>query len=113
MRTATPRSKLFVSFTFLQVVVRRSKGLVDQGVREALVVQGVLEVRPLQGILGDLEFPSHPQVPALLDVLGFRRLEVERVSFGLRLQERVDLVELGEDYHNRLLHMLGHRMDHR
>ena len=77
------------------------------------MVRGVLEVRRLRGILGDPDLPSHLQVPVLLDVLESRRLEAGRVSFGPRLLGRVDRVGLGEDYHNRLLHRLGHRLDHR
>ena len=95
---------------FLEVA-RHSTGLGDQGVQAALVVREALGVPELRRRLGALDLPSLLEVPVIRDVQLCHKSEAEQASFGLRLAEWVDLVRLGEDCHNRLLHMLGRRLE--
>lgn len=94
-------SRQFVSFTFLLEVAQHSTGLVDQGVRAALVVREAPGVLELRRPLGALDLPSFLEVPVIRDVQQCHKSEAEQASFGLRLAEWVDLVRLGEDCHSR------------
>ena len=103
--------EIIVSFTFLGVT-QRSTGLGDQEVQAVRVVRGVLEVPAVRRALGGLDLPSILAVPVIRDVQRFHKSEAGQASFDLPLLEWVDLVRLGEDYHSRMLCMLGRKLEY-
>ena len=104
--------EIVVSFTFQLEVARRSTGLGDQEVPAVLVVRGVQEVPAFRRALGGLDLPSILAVPVIQDVQRFHKSEAGQASFDLRLLEWVDLVRLEEDYHSRMLYMLGRKLEY-